>query len=93
MKTKEYTYISSSNLCEIKAWQWYPDNENVKAVIQIHHGMAEHCGRYKNAVEAFVSMGYAVFMNDMINQTAMKICWDISVIKTDIKMLFAMQKL
>ena len=54
MKTKEYTYISSSNLCEIKAWQWYPDNENVKAVIQIHHGMAEHCGRYKNAVEAFV---------------------------------------
>ena len=67
MKTKEYTYISSSNLCEIKAWQWYPDNENVKAVIQIHHGMAEHCGRYKNAVEAFVSMGYAVFMNDMIN--------------------------
>ena len=67
MKTKEYTYISSSNLCEIKAWQWYPDDENVKAVIQIHHGMAEHCGRYKNAVEAFVSMGYAVFMNDMIN--------------------------
>lgn len=67
MKTKEYTYPSCSNLCEIKAWQWYPDDGNVKAVLQIHHGMAEHSGRYKDAVEAFVSMGYAVFMNDMIN--------------------------
>lgn len=50
MKTKEYTYPSCSNLCEIKAWQWYPDDGNVKAVLQIHHGMAEHSGRYKDAV-------------------------------------------
>lgn len=68
MKTKEYSYRSKSNLCEIKAWQWYPDDKSkVKAVLQIHHGMAEHCGRYKNCIKAFTDMGYAVFMNDMIN--------------------------
>lgn len=67
MKVKEYSYPSSSNLCQIKAWQWAPDNGEVKAVLQIHHGMAEHCQRYKNAVKAFTDMGYAVFMNDMIN--------------------------
>lgn len=67
MKTKEYSYPSKSGLCEIKAWQWYPDDGEVKAVLQIHHGMAEHCGRYKSCIDAFVKMGYAVFMNDMIN--------------------------
>ncbi|MCC8072845.1 MAG: alpha/beta hydrolase [Clostridiales bacterium] len=68
MKTKEYSYPSKSKLCTIKAWQWCPDNENdIKAVLQIHHGMAEHCGRYKACIDAFVKMGYAVFMNDMIN--------------------------
>lgn len=68
MKTKEYSFRSKSGLCEIKAWQWAPDDkESIKAVLQIHHGMAEHCGRYKKCIKAFTDMGYAVFMNDMIN--------------------------
>jgi alpha-beta hydrolase superfamily lysophospholipase len=67
MKIKAYSYPSTSGLCEIKAWQWSPDDGNVKAVLQIHHGMAEHCRRYIKAIEAFVEKGYAVFMNDMIN--------------------------
>lgn len=68
MKTKAYSFPSKSGLCEIKAWQWSPDNsEDIKAVLQIHHGMAEHCGRYENCIKAFTDMGYAVFMNDMIN--------------------------
>lgn len=65
MKTKEYMYPSCTGNGEIKAWQWCPDDENVKAVIQMHHGMAEHCGRYKNFIKAFTDLGYAVFMNDM----------------------------
>lgn len=67
MKIKEYSYPSASGLCEIKAWQWGPDDGEVKAVIQMHHGMAEHCGRYRNWIKAFTDLGYAVFMNDMIN--------------------------
>lgn len=66
MKIKEYSFPSASGICDIKAWQWLPDNGEVKAVIQMHHGMAEHCGRYKNFVKAFTDMGYAVFMNDML---------------------------
>ena len=45
MKTKAYTYPSASALATIHAWQWYPDDGNVKAVLLLHHGMAEHCGR------------------------------------------------
>lgn len=66
MKIKEYTYPSSSGICDIKAWQWMPDNGDVKAVIQMHHGMAEHSGRYAGFIKAFTQMGYAVFMNDML---------------------------
>ena len=46
MKTKAYTYPSASALATIHAWQWYPEDGNVKAVLLLHHGMAEHCGRY-----------------------------------------------
>jgi alpha-beta hydrolase superfamily lysophospholipase len=67
MQVKEYTYKSASGLVDIKAWQWYNENKDVKAVIQMHHGMAEHSGRYKNFIKAFTDLGYAVFMNDMIN--------------------------
>lgn len=65
MIEKEYTYKSSSGICDIKAWQYAPESE-VKAVIQIHHGMAEHSGRYENFINAFVDKGYAVFINDML---------------------------
>ena len=67
MKVKEYSYPSASGLCEIKAWQWSPDDDKVKAVLQIHHGMAEHQGRYRDFIEYLVGQGYAVFMHDMAN--------------------------
>lgn len=67
MKVKNYTFPSASGLCDIKAWQWLPDDENIKAVIQFHHGMAEHSGRYKETMHALTSAGYAVFMHDMLN--------------------------
>lgn len=66
MKTKAYTFPSASSLATIHAWQWYPDDGNVKAVMLLHHGMAEHCGRYEGFLQAFTDMGYAVFMLDML---------------------------
>lgn len=65
MIKKEYTYKSASGICDIKAWQWAPEGE-VKAVIQMHHGMAEHCTRYESWINDFVGRGYAIFMNDML---------------------------
>lgn len=67
MKVSEYTYPSHSGLCEIKAWGCSPDDGNVRAVLQIHHGMAEHSERYKDTVKALTDAGYAVFMHDMMN--------------------------
>lgn len=65
MIKKEYSYKSASGICDIKAWSWAPEGE-VKAVIQMHHGMAEHCGRYESFINDFVGRGYAIFMNDML---------------------------
>jgi acylglycerol lipase len=39
---------------------WLPDG-NVKAVLLIVHGLAEHSGRYMNIVNHFVPLGYAVY--------------------------------
>ena len=39
---------------------WLPEGEP-KAVLIIVHGLAEHSGRYVNAVNHFVALGYAVY--------------------------------
>jgi len=39
---------------------WLPDGD-VKAVLLVVHGLAEHSGRYMNLVNHFVSSGYAVY--------------------------------
>ena len=39
---------------------WLPDGE-VKAALLIVHGLGEYCGRYRNVVEHFVPLGYAVY--------------------------------
>jgi len=42
---------------------WLPDDE-VKAIIQVSHGMAEHSGRYSIFAEAMVAQGFGVYAND-----------------------------
>lgn len=44
---------------------WLPEDD-VKAVLLIVHGLAEHCGRYMNVVNHFVPLGYAVYGLDHI---------------------------
>jgi acylglycerol lipase len=39
---------------------WLPEGD-VKAVLMVVHGLAEHCGRYMNVVNHFVPLGYAVY--------------------------------
>lgn len=43
---------------------WKPDKEEVKGIVQIVHGMAEHCLRYKAFAEFLSSKGYAVYAHD-----------------------------
>ena len=44
---------------------WLPEGE-VRAVIQISHGLAEHGGRYINVVKQLVPLGFAVYAIDNI---------------------------
>jgi acylglycerol lipase len=44
---------------------WLPDGE-VRAVLLVVHGLAEHSGRYTNLVNRFVPLGYAVYGIDHV---------------------------
>ena len=44
---------------------WLPEAD-VKAVLLVVHGLAEHSGRYMNVVNHFVPLGYAVYGLDHI---------------------------
>ncbi len=59
---KEFKFPSASGLCEIQAYAFIP--EEVKATVQIAHGMAEHALRYVWFAEQLCNAGYAVYIND-----------------------------
>jgi len=50
---------------EIFAHKWLPENEsNLKAVVQIAHGMAEHSARYKGFAKKLTANNFGVYAND-----------------------------
>ncbi len=61
----EYSFKSASGLCDIYATSAVPASfSDVKGVVQIAHGMAEHSARYAEFAKALAERGYAVFIND-----------------------------
>lgn len=65
--TNEFTYKSSSGLCDIYAQSAAPsDFADVKGVIQITHGMAEHSNRYARFAMELCKNGYAVYICDLL---------------------------
>lgn len=66
MIIKEFNFPSATGVCEIYGNTYLPD-EDAKAIVVIHHGMAEHKGRYKEFIEYLVNNGYGVYMHDMAN--------------------------
>lgn len=65
IEKKDYTFSSASGLTDIYAQSFAPDNPaDVRAVIQISHGMAEHSKRYEDFENFLCSKGFAVFSND-----------------------------
>ncbi|MDE6413327.1 MAG: lysophospholipase, partial [Eubacterium sp.] len=53
--------------CTIYGCEYTPDHDEVKAVLVLHHGMAEHQKRYRSFIEFLTENGIAVFMHDMAN--------------------------
>ena len=62
---KTYSYKSSSGLCDISAWGYFPaENISKRGILQIAHGMAEHHSRYEDFISYLNDNGYIVFIND-----------------------------
>lgn len=57
-------FRSSSDLCDIFLYSYIPEGSEIKGVIQIAHGMAEHHERYENFIGFLNSNGFAVYIND-----------------------------
>ncbi|GKX28134.1 alpha/beta hydrolase [Vallitalea longa] len=43
---------------------WMPDENHLKGIVQINHGMAEHCLRYKDFANFLTDNGYGVYAHD-----------------------------
>lgn len=66
----DFTFPSSSGLCQIHARQWVPDKEPYVGIVQLVHGMAEHIGRYDDFARFLNSHGYVVVGNDHLGHGA-----------------------
>lgn len=65
LNKKTFSFRSSSNLAEIFACSYYPAaTTELKGVIQIAHGMAEHHERYEEFINVLNNNGYVVYIND-----------------------------
>lgn len=63
MSRSEFYYDSSDGRTKIHAIKWIPDNE-IKAVLQVSHGMLEHIERYDDFAEYMMEQGIMVAGND-----------------------------
>ena len=59
MEIHELYIPSSSGLANLHCVEWIPDGE-VKAIVQIAHGMMEHVGRYREFAEFLAGHGIYV---------------------------------
>ena len=65
MQTKSFT-LKMSDSCEIFINRWMPDPETeIKGIIQLHHGLAEHSMRYDRFGSVLADNGYILNAYDM----------------------------
>lgn len=61
---RELTFPSSDGKNTIHAELFIPSDNNVRAVVQISHGMMDYVGRYRLMADALCAMGYALAGHD-----------------------------
>lgn len=64
MQKEEFYFDSRDGENKIHAVRYLPDNGQVKAVVQIIHGMAEYIERYEGFAQYLTQRGYAVTGDD-----------------------------
>lgn len=65
MLTKEYKFSSTTGLGDVYAKMWLPEGE-IKAIVQISHGMAEYGERYADFAKFLCDNGVAAVCADHI---------------------------
>src|SRR6185436_4914973 len=64
MKADHFTF-TSDDWAKLFVYHWLPDNvDEVKAIVHIAHGLAEHAARYESVAAFLTANGYAVYAND-----------------------------
>ena len=64
MNTTNFTFLSNDGKTAVHAVKWMPEDGNIKAILQITHGMVEFIDRYDNFARFLCSKGIAVVGND-----------------------------
>ena len=63
--SRNYSIESGSHLAELNVMSYYSATQlDVKGIVQICHGMAEHLERYEEFIDFLTSSGYVVFIHD-----------------------------
>ena len=64
MKSGDFKFLTEDKT-EIFTYKWLPDdNKNIRAAVQIVHGMAEHAARYSEFADFLTVNGIAVYADD-----------------------------
>lgn len=63
MTIDSFTFKSGDG-SEIFVYKWIPEDDKIKGVVQIAHGMAEHAKRYDRLARFLNKSGYIVYAND-----------------------------
>ena len=63
VRTKTFHFLSANMYSEIYGKMWIPEG-NIRAIVQISHGMAEHIERYGEFAEFLAGNGILVVGND-----------------------------
>lgn len=64
MNVENFTFKDGDGV-DIFVYKWAPSNkEDIKAVVQISHGMAETAERYEELAKVLTNNGYIVYAND-----------------------------
>ncbi|MCD8053329.1 MAG: alpha/beta hydrolase [Lachnospiraceae bacterium] len=69
MEKRRFTIPSSDGITTLHGMRWLPEGE-VRAVLQIAHGMVEHIGRYEELAEHLAEAGFAVIGHDHLGHGA-----------------------
>ena len=65
MQTKNF-FMKMNDGAELAVSRWIPDSvEDIKGVVQLHHGLAEHCMRYDRLGSILAEQGWVLSAYDM----------------------------